>query len=448
MKITVLGLGHVGLVAAAGLAVAGHQILATDIDRKRLNDLKGGKLPFYEPGLADWVTCALQEGHLRFLHTSEFDGNLGEVALVTVGTSIYHESHSDLTEVWSSISWIKSMSTRDLVVVMKSTVPPGTGMAIIQRELNDTGIGYAANPEFLREGQAVNDWTFPDRIVIGSAGGDHRPIAAVSRMYAGSSAPVLATDVTSAEMIKYASNAFLATRISFINEISALCDNLGASIDDVSEGLALDSRMGSRIHAGVGYGGYCLPKDTRALEVIAQESGLNSELLRAVSNSNNRQRLLPIRALHERFGGSLDGVRVCVLGLAYKPGTDDVRDAPALDLLRALHKEGAEIATFDPKAMDSTRCQLPDIPVRYADSMAEASSQAQSLVLMTEWPEIVDSDWSIIAQRMETPRFVFDGRNSLNPVEMRKLGFEYAGVGRPFASGPEHSGSEVDSHNG
>lgn len=448
MKITVIGLGHVGLVAAAGLAVAGHEVLATDIDRIKLNDLKGGKLPFYEPGLADWATYASQEGHLRFLQTSEFDGSLGEVALVTVGTPMYRESHSDLTEVSSAISWIKSMSTRDLVVVMKSTVPPGTGMAIIQQELNDTGIWYAANPEFLREGQAVKDWSFPDRIVIGNAGDDQRSVAAVSRMYAGRSAPVLVTDVTSAEMIKYASNAFLATRISFINEIAALCDNLGASIDVVSDGLALDSRMGSKIHAGVGFGGYCLPKDTRALEVIAQNNGLDSELLRAVSNSNDRQRLLPIRALHERFGGSLDGVRVCVLGLAYKPGTDDVRDAPALDLLRALHKEGAEIAAFDPKAMDSTRCQLPDVTVRFADGVEEASSQAQALVLMTEWPEIVDFDWSMIAQMMETPRFVFDGRNSLNPVEMRKLGFEYAGVGRSSASQLKLSGPEMDSDNG
>ena len=166
--------------------------------------------------------------------------------------------------------------------------------------------------------------------------------------------------------------------------------------------------------------------------MFAQESGLDSEFLRAVSNSNNRQRLLPIHVLRERFGGSLDGVRVCVLGLAYKPGTDDVRDAPALDLLRALHKEGAQIAAFDPKAMDSTRCQLPDVPVRFADDMEAASRQAQALVLMTEWPEIVDFDWSMIAQMMETPKFIFDGRNSLNPVEMRKLGFEYAGGGTTF----------------
>ena len=246
VKLTVIGLGHVGLVAAAGLAVAGHEILATDIDRTKLNYLKGGKLPFYEPGLADWVRYASQEGHLRFLHTSEIDGNLGEVALVTVGTPMYQESLTDLSEVWAAISWIKTISTRDLVIVMKSTVPPGTGMAIIQRELNDTGMGYTANPEFLREGQAVDDWNFPDRIVIGSEGDDQRSVDAVSKMYAGTSAPVLVTDVTSAEMIKYASNAFLATRISFINEIAALCDNLGASIDVVSEGFSLGLQNGGQ----------------------------------------------------------------------------------------------------------------------------------------------------------------------------------------------------------
>ena len=198
-------------------------------------------------------------------------------------------------------------------------------MEIVRRELTGTGLGYAANPEFLREGQAIRDWKHPDRIVIGAAAGDSRSVESLRRLYAGIDAPALVTDITSAEMVKYASNAFLAARISFINEIAALCDSVGASIDDVSEGLALDSRAGARIHAGVGYGGSCLPKDVAALEFLAQDAGLNAELLRAVAGVNNRQRLLPLDALRRRFGGSLRGVRVGVLGLAFKPGTDDVR---------------------------------------------------------------------------------------------------------------------------
>ena len=432
MKITVIGLGHVGLVAAAGLAASGHDVLATDIDRSRLDALKSGELPFFEPGLADWVHCGLQRDKLSYLHPGELNGDLGEIALVAVGTPADHKYNADLKEVWSTISWIKGMDPGDLVVVMKSTVPPGTGQAIVQRELEGCGIGYVSNPEFLRQGQAVMDWQAPDRIVIGTLKDDQRSVDAVSRMYAGIQAPIMVTDVTSAEMIKYASNAFLATRISFINEIAALCDLLGASTDDVSEGLALDSRAGSRIYAGVGYGGSCLPRDTRILEAIALNNGLDAGLLRAVTSANNRQRMLPLHALRRRFGGSLSGVRVGVLGLAYKPGTDDVRDAPALDLLRAMAEEGANIAAYDPEAIDSTRRELRDVSVEFAADVEAVSAQAQALVLMTDWPEFADQDWTAVAQKMAPPRFIFDGRNALDPVKMRELGFEYMGVGRPI----------------
>lgn len=418
MKITVIGLGHVGLVAAAGLAATGHDVLATDTDRSRLDVLKSGSLPYFEPGLADWVYCGLEREKLSYLHPSEFNRDLGEIALVAVGTPADQKYNVDLKEVWSTISWIKRMDTGNLVVVMKSTVPPGTGQEIVQRELAGSGIGYVANPEFLRQGQAIIDWQAPDRIVIGASKGDQRSVDVVSRMYAGTQAPIMVTDVTSAEMIKYASNAFLATRISFINEIAALCDLLGASTDDVSEALALDSRVGSKIYAGVGYGGSCLPKDTRMLETLALNYGLDASLLRAVTSTNNRQRMLPLHALRERFGGSLAGVRVGVLGLAYKPGTDDVRDAPALDLLRALDEEGASVAAYDPEAVDSTRRELWDVSVEFATGVEEASSKAQALVLMTDWPEFADQDWTAIAQKMVPPRFIFDGRNVLDLVDL------------------------------
>ena len=246
MKITVVGLGRVGAVAAAGLALAGHDVLAVDINLERVGALKGGQSRSYEPGLGRWVSSALQMGALRFLHRDEVREDLGDIALVAVGTPPAQGSAADLQQVRAAVSWIKSMYPEDLVIAMKSTVPPGSGLRIIEQELAGTGIRYVANPEFLREGQAVGDWESPDRIVIGAASNDVESVEVMTRMYAGIDAPIMATDITSAEMIKYASNAFLATRISFINEIAALCDSLGASIDDVSEGLAMDSRTGSQ----------------------------------------------------------------------------------------------------------------------------------------------------------------------------------------------------------
>ena len=429
MKITVVGLGCVGAVAAAGLALAGHDVLAVDINLERVGALKGGQSWSYEPGLGRWVRSALQKGALRFLHCDEVREDLGDIALVAVGTPPTQGSDADLQQVRAAVSWIKSMYPEDLVIAMKSTVPPGSGLRIIEQELAGTGIRYVANPEFLREGQAVGDWESPDRIIIGAASNDVESVEVMNRMYAGIDAPIMATDITSAEMIKYASNAFLATRISFINEIAALCDSLGASIDDVSEGLAMDSRTGARIQAGVGYGGSCFPKDVETLGQLAQGSGANVNLLRSVINTNNRQRRAALRALLQRFPGAMAGLRVGVLGLAFKPGTDDVRDAPAIDLIRPLVAEGVSVRAFDPRAMEAARPKLPT-SVQLVGSVLEASDRAQVLVLVTEWSDIVNSDWRAISGRMVPPRFIFDGRNALDPGEMDGLGFEYRGVGR------------------
>ena len=239
---------------------------------------------------------------------------------------------------------------------MKSTVPPGTGHAILQEELLGAGIGYAANPEFLRAGQALADWDCPDRIVIGTEPGDTLSLEVARRLYNNINAPILATDITTAEMIKYASNAFLATRISFMNEIAAICDSVGASIDGVSEGLALDSRSGARIFAGVGYGGPCLPKDIGALGYLAQTTGAGSNLLRAIIDVNERQRQLPLHALRERFGGGLHGLKVAILGLSFKPGTGDLTEAPGAKLARALAEEGSQLAVYDPSAGGGETC--------------------------------------------------------------------------------------------
>ena len=429
MKITVVGLGYVGTVAAAGLAGAGHDVLGIDIDQRRIDMLGAGCVPMYEPGLESKVLSGLRSGALRFQHRDEVAEDLGDVALIATGTPPTHGGAADLQQVRAAVTWVKSVGSDDLVVVMKSTVPPGTGRRIMERELRGSGIRYVSNPEFLREGRAVDDWASPDRIVIGVDSGDGRSVEVVKRMHEGIDAPYMVTDITSAEMIKYASNAFLATRISFINEIASLCGSIGASIDDVSAGLAMDSRTGARIHAGVGYGGSCFPKDVRALDHLALTSGVDVDLLRSVINTNNRQRLLPLHALRQRFDGALAGLRVGVLGLAFKPETDDVRDAPSLELIRALVDEGVEVRAFDPQAMESARSELPS-SVQLVGGVAEAANRAQVLVLLTEWDQIVESDWQIVARCMLPPRLVFDGRNALDPGEMDGLRFEYIGVGR------------------
>ena len=429
MKITVVGLGYVGTVAAAGLALAGHEVLAVDIDRERVGLLQEGRVPFYEPGLTSRVASAVLAGSLRFLHRDQVAEDLGAAAVICAGTPPAPGGGADLQQVTAAVEWVRAQRPRNLVLVMKSTVPPGTGNQIREGQLAGSEIRYVANPEFLREGQAIRDWEAPDRIVAGAAAGDEAAVAVVEQMHEGINAPWLVTDLTSAEMIKYASNAFLATRISFINEIASLCDVAGASIDEVSRGLAMDSRTGARIHAGVGYGGSCFPKDVRALDYLALTGGANVELLRAVISTNNRQRLLPLHAFRQRFDGRLAGRTVGVLGLAFKPGTDDLREAPALDLIRALAAEGAAVRAYDPQAGAAAQALLPR-GVQLADGVAEAAAGAQALALMTEWPQIVESDWQAVGRLMLPPRFVFDGRNVLEPGALAGWGFEYRGVGR------------------
>ena len=425
-----------GIVAATGLAHSGHEVLATDVDPFRVRSLGAGECGRFEPGLVDRLKETLKAGNIKYMHCDEVDGNLGGVALIAVGTPAGDGYAPDLSQVCAAIRWTKERSDGNLVMAMKSTVPPGTGHAILQDELYGTGIGYAANPEFLRAGQALADWDCPDRIVIGTAPGDTRSLDVVRRLYNNINAPVLATDITTAEMIKYAGNALLATRISFVNEMAAICEQVGASIDGVSEGLALDSRSGSRIFAGVGYGGPCLPKDIGALEHLARTTGAGSNLLRAVIDVNEQQWQLPLRALRGRFGGSLRGLKIAILGLSFKPGTGDLSEAPAVKLARSLFEEGAQLTACDPSIRDGKNASLPDV-VRVAADVLTATAGSQAAVVMTEWREIVEADWAVVSRNMASPKFIFDGRNALDQVIIRAAGFEYAGVGR--ASAPKES---------
>ena len=427
MNITVVGLGYVGAVAVAALSKAGHNVLGVDVDQEKVSSFQRGICPFYEPELSELISSGLAAGKLRFQRLDEVKESLGQIILVAVGTPTQAYGGTDLSQVYSAVRWIRERNPGRAVVVMKSTVPPGTGARLMAEELADTQLRYVFNPEFLREGQAVHDWFHPDRIVIG--GEDEGATELAKRMYEGIEASVLITDVTSAEMIKYTANAFLPTKISFINEIASLCDRVGANVDDVSQGVGLDTRIGSSfLQAGLGYGGSCFPKDTRALEFLSAVKGYNCELLRAVINVNNRQRLLPIQALQETFE-SLKGVEVALLGLAFKPNTDDVREAPALDIARLLVELGTNVQAYDPKAMETARPLLPK-EVILCDSAMDALRGAQAAILVTEWQEFVDLPWEEVAKLMTKTRLIFDGRNALDGRALMKLGFKYRGVGR------------------
>lgn len=409
MKVCVVGMGYVGSVAAACLKESGHEVIGVDLDRLKL------KSPPYEPGLVSLLRT------IPLYHPSEIEGPLGEVILVCVGTPTRSDGSVDLTQVWSSIQWVKSLQSEGVVVV-KSTVPPGTGEEISKRLLLDTGLNYVSNPEFLREGRAIYDWFHPDRIIVGAKSPE--PVKVLENLYSGIKTPWIVTDITSAETIKYAANAFLATKVSFINEVAAICDKVNASIDEVRKGLSLDPRIGSDfLRPGLGYGGSCFPKDIRALDHL-----FPSDLLRAVITVNNRQRALPVQSLKSTFG-SLYGVTVSILGLSFKPETDDIREAPSIDIIRLLLSEGATVRAFDPRASMVAREVLPR-SVTVGSDLLGCISNSQATVIVTEWPEIVGADWPEIYKRMGSPRFLFDGRNCLDPCKMVEIGFCYHGVGR------------------
>jgi len=339
-----------------------------------------------------------------------------------VGTPSTSTGSSDLRFVNTVIEQIAATAPAGTVVIMKSTVPPGTG-AMLSRRLAPNGIDYVSNPEFLREGQAVPDWFKTDRVVLGGA-----PEACdkVKALYEDIDAPVLRCDIASAELIKYASNAFLATKISFANEIANLCDNVDADITTVMEGVGMDPRIGaSFLNAGIGYGGSCFPKDTRALDYLYSVNGHHSQLLKAVIDVNAFQRRLPVTTLRQRIG-SLQGLKVAVLGLSFKPDTDDTREAPAQDIIRMLLVEGATVSGFDPVGVSDFDSDLYE----QTETIQDALKGASAVVVATEWVDIVDADWKSLCETMVGPKLVFDGRNCLDPNVIVSGGGDYVGVGR------------------
>jgi UDPglucose 6-dehydrogenase len=419
--VTVFGAGYVGLVTGACLAAMGHYVEVLDVDRTKLEMLSAGAVPFHEPGLADVVGRAVGSGELRFGHPDDLTA-CGEFVLVAVGTPPATGGAADLRFVRSVVDLVARMAGAGTVVVMKSTVPPGTG-ARLSETLSPSGIEYVSNPEFLREGSAVDDWFHADRIVLG---GTADAVQRVSELYDGIDAPVVACGIASAELIKYASNAFLATKISFANEIASLCDRLDADVDMVMHGVGLDPRIGPAfLKAGIGYGGSCFPKDTKALDYLSSINGYDFHLLKAVIEVNAGQRRLPIMVLQDALG-DLRGSQVAVAGLSFKPNTDDTREAPAVEIIATLLADGAIVRGYDPAG----RLLFDGESFEQVPTLAEAISDARAVVVATEWPEIVGADWPILIASMQEPRLVFDGRNCVDGDSVRDAGGVYVGVGR------------------
>ncbi|MBE0476161.1 MAG: UDP-glucose/GDP-mannose dehydrogenase family protein [Coriobacteriia bacterium] len=428
-QLTVVGTGYVGLVTGTCLAHSGHEVTCVDIDPAKVEALSAGRATIHEPGIEDLLAEGVESGRLRFATPAAGWGELiGDVTFIAVGTPMSGNGAADLSQVRSCVEEIVGAADRPFTLVMKSTVPPGTGAALMERYLSRARVrvGYVSNPEFLREGRAVEDWHRTDRVVLG--GRDPEDLAVVSALYQDVDAPVLATDVASAETIKYASNAFLSTKISFINEIANVCDCVGADIDSVARGIGLDKRIGPHfLHAGIGYGGSCFPKDTRALDFISTLNGYQFDLLKAVIDVNNRQRLLPVIHL-SRALRDLHHCRVAVLGLSFKPMTDDIRESPALDIIPLLVEEGAEVTAYDPVAAEA------DLGgARRCATVWEALEGASAAVLVTEWDEFVGLDWPRVRSVMRDPAIVFDGRDALRAEDVTAAGLTYMAVGREGA---------------
>jgi UDPglucose 6-dehydrogenase len=419
----VIGVGWVGLVTATCFAELGHPVVAVDVDETRIEALRGGRVPMHEPG----IDALLERNHQRLTFTTEIGAALAAARLlfVCVDTPPTYSGDADLSSVNTVVAEMRDGGEHALV--MKSTVPAGTGHAI-RREL--TSIAYVSCPEFLKEGTAVDDFLHPDRVVIGADPGDQWAADAVAAVYEPLGGEMVRTDVASAEMVKLASNAFLATKISFINEIANVSEEVGADVSEVARGMGLDPRIGSSfLRPGIGYGGSCFPKDLKSLKQLAGNTGYHFQLLTAVIEVNELQKRRVLKKL-EKHLGSLAGRKVALLGLAFKPDTDDMREASSLVLASRLKGEGATVTGYDPVAEQAARDLLPD--VEFCASAEDALDGADAAVLVTEWPEFAELDWRTLRERMATPVLI-DGRNFLDPAALRDAGFTYEGIGRANA---------------
>lgn len=437
MKIAIVGTGYVGLVSGACFAEMGVEVTCVDIDQSKIDRLKEGIIPIYEPGLEEMVLRNHREGRLHFTTSLQTCLNDVEVVFSAVGTPPDEDGSADLTYVLNVAHEVGKYMNRYLVVVTKSTVPVGTALkvkAAIQEELDRRGLqldfDVASNPEFLKEGAAVKDFMSPDRVVVGVE--SQRAKDLMTRLYSPfmlNNFRVIFTDIPSAEMIKYAANSMLATRISFMNDIANLCELVGADVNMVRKGIGADTRIGSKfLYPGCGYGGSCFPKDVKALIRTAESKGYTMRVLQAVEAVNENQKAVLYNKLHAYYEGQLAGKTIALWGLAFKAETDDMREATSLVTIAKLLEAGCTVKVFDPVAMPECRRRLGD-QVVYAKDIYDAALEADALLLLTEWKQFRLPSWEVVRRSMRQP-VVFDGRNIYDPVEMRELGFEYFSIGR------------------
>ncbi len=434
MRVAVVGTGYVGLVTGACFADLGNQVVCADIDKEKIEVLRRGETPIFEPGLVEKVRINARVGRLTFTADVAEAVRQSKIIFIAVGTPPGRNGEADLGQVKSVAETIGKAMDGYRLVVNKSTVPVGTG-DFVSRIIADKSKGahpydVVSNPEFLREGSAIQDFMQPDRVVIGC--GNAAAGEMVAELYAPLNAPIIITDVLSAEMIKYTSNAFLALKISFINEIANICERVGADVREVVGGVTKDSRINPAfLGAGVGYGGSCFPKDTLALVDIAAKAGYDFKILKAVVKVNDDQRVIFVDKIAGRLG-DLRGKKVAVWGLSFKPNTDDIREAPALDIIRLLRAGGATVTAYDPVALGAAKKALPE--AQYADDPYVAAEGADALAVVTDWNEFKEINFEKLAGAMRRP-LIFDGRNIYDPVKVTAAGFEYVGVGRRVDGG-------------
>lgn len=432
MNIAVIGTGYVGLVSGVSLAEVGHNVVCIDIDEKKINLLREGQSPIYEPGIEELIVNNLESGRLSF-QTSIAEGIKNcEVILLAVGTPPKENGEADLTYIFNAAEEIARHLQQDAVVMTKSTVPVGTNhqlqQVIAEHKQQGINVDIVSNPEFLREGSAIHDTFHGERIVIGAE--NERTAKRIEEMYKPFQIPILHTDICSAEMMKYASNAFLATKISFINEIANLCEQVGANVDDVAKGMGMDSRIGPKfLQSGIGYGGSCFPKDTLALQSIASTAGHPLSIVQAVIDVNEQQPLRLVKKIKEYFG-QLSGKTAAVLGLAFKPNTDDMREAASVKIIRALSKYQLTFRAYDPIAMSNAQKVLGQDNIVYCSSAEEALKNADFAVIVTEWDEFIRMDLGRMKALLKQP-LIFDGRNCFGLDQMKEHGFTYISIGRP-----------------
>jgi UDPglucose 6-dehydrogenase len=439
MKITVIGSGYVGLVSGACLADLGNDVLCLDVDPRKIEILNNGGVPIYEPGLDEVIRRNIEAGRLRFTTDIADSVTHGLVQMIAVGTPSDEDGSADLQYVIAAARSIARNMTEYKVIVDKSTVPVGTADKVkqaMQEELNLRGMtttfSMVSNPEFLKEGAAIEDFNRPDRIVIGAE--DESAIKIMKEMYAPfqrNHERLMVMDIRSAELTKYAANAMLATRISFMNELANLAERVGADIEHVRKGIGSDQRIGySFLYAGCGYGGSCFPKDVRALQRTSAEYGLPSKVLEAVEQVNNAQKHVMLSKITKRFGEDLTGKHFALWGLAFKPGTDDMREASSRVVMEGLWDKGATVTAFDPAAMKETKHIYGErADLCFADNAKNALQGADALIILTEWKAFKSPDFDIIKTRLKNP-VIFDGRNLFEPSDLKSLGFEYFGIGR------------------